>query len=84
MVLSKKLFPFLKRLTKVLKNSPNLCALRILRRLCFRALMAFFICCILAQSKIFHYLCNRILRWREYVLRKVFRNGSFLGRFRTY
>ena len=33
----------------------------------------------LAQSKIIHYLCSRILRWREYVLRKAFRNGSFLG-----
>ena len=38
----------------------------------------------LAQSKIIHYLCSRILRWREYVLRKAFRKGSFLGRFRTY
>ena len=38
----------------------------------------------LAQAKIIHYLCSRILRWREYVLRKAFRNGSFLGRFRTY
>ena len=38
----------------------------------------------LAQSKIIHYLCSRILRWRKYVLRKAFRNGSFLGRFRTY
>ena len=38
----------------------------------------------LAQSKIIHYLCSRILRWREYVLRKAFRKGSFLGRFLTY
>ena len=38
----------------------------------------------LAQSKIIHYLCSRILRWREYVLWKAFRKGSFLGRFRTY
>ena len=39
---------------------------------------------ILAHLHFLLYLCTRFLRWREYVLRKAFRKGSFLGRFRTY
>ena len=30
-----------------------------------------------ARLQIFHYLCTRFLRWREYVPRKAFRKGSF-------